>query len=122
MGRTAGSSSTADFIEQYGALRRFLDEAQRDPATFAISKRVYLAVDKDRERAAKRLREWFGLYYGQSDLAERVSVWGDVEECVAGLREIASAGAHLLVLNPVFDMMDHLEVLAGKVIPQIRGR
>jgi probable F420-dependent oxidoreductase len=43
----AGSSSTADFLEQYGLLRRFLDEAKRDPATFTVSKRVYLARESD---------------------------------------------------------------------------
>jgi probable F420-dependent oxidoreductase len=36
----AGSSSTADFVQQYGQLQRFLEEARRDPTTFAISKRV----------------------------------------------------------------------------------
>src|SRR2546428_2234087 len=44
----AGSSSTADFLEQYGLLQHFLDEAQLYPPTFSGSKRVYLAVDKDR--------------------------------------------------------------------------
>jgi hypothetical protein len=42
-----GSSSTADFVKQYGQLQRCLEEAQRDAATFAISKRVYLAIDDD---------------------------------------------------------------------------
>jgi hypothetical protein len=37
----AGSSSTAGFIREYTFIRRFLDEAGRDPATFMISKRVY---------------------------------------------------------------------------------
>ncbi len=118
----AGSSSTADFKVQAQVVSSALAEAKKEPADFMIGKRVYLAVDKDRERAAKRLREWFALYYGQADLAERVSVWGDVGECVEGLREVVAAGARLLQLNPVFDMIEQMEVLAGKVIPQIRGR
>src|SRR5271154_3895951 len=47
----AGSSSSADFVAQIASLRSALDDAKRDPATFAISKRVYIAVDDNRERA-----------------------------------------------------------------------
>ena len=118
----AGSASTADFKTLVPIALSELAEAKRAPADFMIGKRVYLAVDKDRERAAKRLREWFGLYYGQPELMERVAVWGSVEECVEGLREIVSAGARLLLLNPVFDMMEQMEILAGEVIPRLRNR
>ncbi|MBI2985542.1 MAG: LLM class flavin-dependent oxidoreductase [Deltaproteobacteria bacterium] len=115
----AGSSSTADFRTQAQIVRQALAEAKKEPADFMIGKRVYLAVDKDRERAARRLKEWFGLYYGQADLAERVAVWGSAEECVERLREIVAAGARLLLLNPVFDMMEQMEVLASEVVPKV---
>lgn len=116
----AGSASTADFKTNVQALGEALAEAKRDPATFMIGKRVYVAIDKDRAVAARRLREWFGLYYGQADLAERVSVWGSVEECAGGLRDIAAAGARLLVLNPVFGLLEQMEILASEVIPRVK--
>jgi probable F420-dependent oxidoreductase len=115
----AGSSSTADFIQQYGLLQQFLDEAQRDPATFAISKRVYLAVDADRERAEKRLREWFGIRYRNADMASQVGIWGSRDECLNKLGELVQAGAQHLMLNPVFDEMNHLELLAQEVVPKL---
>lgn len=115
----AGSSSTADFIQQYGLLQQFLDEAQRDPDTFAISKRVYLAVDPDRERAEKRLREWFGIRYRNADMASKVSIWGSRDECLNQLGELVQAGAQHLMLNPVFDEMEHLELLAQEVVPKL---
>jgi probable F420-dependent oxidoreductase len=115
----AGVSSTADFIQQVGLLQRFLDEAQRDPATFAISKRVYLAVDNDRDRAERRLREWFGLRYKNADMASRVSIWGSHTECTDKLGELVQAGARHLVLNPVFDEREHLELLAQEVMPHL---
>ena len=115
----AGSSSTADFIEQYGALRRFLDEAQRDPATFAISKRVYLAVDNDRNRAERRLREWFGIRYRSADMGSQCGVWGSAAECTEKLAAIVRAGAQHLLLNPMFDDMEHLELLAQEVMPHL---
>ena len=115
----AGSSSSGDFKSKVQTVLSALAEAKKDSADFMIGKRVYLAVDRDRERAAKRLREWFGLFYGQADLADRVAVWGSAEECVERLREIVAAGARLLLLNPVFDMMEQMEVLASEVVPRV---
>lgn len=113
----AGSSSTADFIEQYGQLQRFLEEAQRD--AFAISKRVYIAIDPNRNRAEQRLRKWFGVRYRNADMATRVSIWGSKEECLNKLGELVQAGAQHLMLNPVFDEMTHVQQLAEEVVPQL---
>ena len=115
----AGSSSTADFIQQYDILQRCLDQAQRDPATFAISKRVYLAIDTDRERAERRLRQWFGVRYKNAEMAARVCVWGSRDECLDKLGALVQAGAQHLMLNPVFDEMDHLERLAQEIVPHL---
>jgi len=117
----AGSSSTADFKFQVQIIKEALAEGKKDPAGFMIGKRVYLAIDKDRSLAVQRLRDWFGLYYGHADLAERVSVWGSVEECADGLREIVAAGARLLVFNPVFGLKEQMEILASEVIPRLRS-
>jgi probable F420-dependent oxidoreductase len=115
----AGSSSSGDFVQQLGQVRRFLDKAGRDPATFSISKRVYIAIDDDKDRAERRLREWFGLYYRIADMAPYVSVWGSVAECTDKLRELVRAGAQHLLLNPVFDELEHMERLASEVLPHL---
>jgi alkanesulfonate monooxygenase SsuD/methylene tetrahydromethanopterin reductase-like flavin-dependent oxidoreductase (luciferase family) len=115
----AGSSSTADFLEQYGLLRHFLDEAKRDPSTFAVSKRVYLAIDNDRSRAERRLREWFGMRYRSADMGSQCGIWGSTAECVEKLDAIVRAGAQHLLLNPMFDDLEHLELLAQEVMPHL---
>jgi alkanesulfonate monooxygenase SsuD/methylene tetrahydromethanopterin reductase-like flavin-dependent oxidoreductase (luciferase family) len=115
----AGSSSSADFVKQVGEIRRLLDETRRDPATFAISKRVYVAINHDRDRAERRLREWFAVRYKNSDMAARVSIWGSAKECVDKLGYLVEAGAKHLLLNPVFDEMEHLEALATDVLPHL---
>ena len=115
----AGSSSTQDFVKQIHILRQFLDETDRDPATFTISKRVYVAVDNDRDRAERRLREWFGVRYKNADMASQVSIWGSLDECRNKLGEVIQAGAQHLLLNPAFDDMEHLELLAKEVVPHL---
>ena len=116
----AGASSTAQFIENAGYIRTYLEEADRDPSTFAVSKRVYLAIDNDEDRAESRLRQWFGAsIYKEADMASRVAVWGSTSQCVEKLAKIAEAGAQMLMLNPVFDHMEHLEALAQEVVPNL---
>ena len=115
----AGSSSSADFVRQAAEIRRFLEEAQRDPATFAISKRVYIAIDQDHRRAEKRLREWFGVRYKNADMAGRVSIWGSLDECIDKLGELVDAGAQHLMLNPVFDEIEQMELIATEILPRL---
>ena len=108
----AGSSSIEDFREQSTLLRRHLEEADRDPTGVTISKRIYLAIDDDRDRAERRLRDWFGHVYGNPDLANRVATWGPAEACYERIDEAIAIGAQHLVLHPVFDFDEHLEALA----------
>ena len=115
----AGSSSVEDFITQYGLLQGYLDEQGRDPGTFGISKRVYLAVDADRGRAERRIREWFDYYYGNAEMGPRVSIWGSRDECLDKLSELVEAGAKHLLLNPMFDEMEHLELLSEEIVPYL---
>ncbi|HEU5189804.1 MAG TPA: LLM class flavin-dependent oxidoreductase [Methylomirabilota bacterium] len=115
----AGSASTATFASEVAQLRRTLEEARRDPATFPVAKRVYIAVDDDRARAARRLTEWFGGFYHRPQLAEEVSVWGSAEQCAEGLRAVVAAGAGMLMLNPVFDDEEQLERFAAELAPRL---
>lgn len=116
----AGSSTTESFIQGVGHTRAYLEEGRRDPSTFTISKRVYVAVDNNEQRAAGRLREWFGRRYKNAEMASQVSVWGSAARCADMLEEIVKAGAQLVLLNPAFDHLEQLEALSQDVIPQLR--
>lgn len=111
-----GGAGTAQFMSEVQTLRKLLAESARDPATFAVGKRVYIAVDRDRRRAKRRLADWFDAFYGRAELAE---VCGDVEECIHRLAEIVQGGAKFLILNPVFDELEHLEQFASKIVSKL---
>lgn len=115
----AGSSSSASFIRESARIRGFLDEAKRDGATFHFSKRVYLAIDKDKTRAERRLREWFQKRYKNADLGPKVSIWGSAAECTEKIQEIVRAGAQQIVFNPMFDETEHLEICAKEIMPHL---
>lgn len=114
-----GSSSSAEFVKHMEWIRRSLDEAKRDPASFSISKRVYIAVDENRDRAEQRLRRWFGARYKFPDMAPRVSIFGSRAECIDKLGALVRAGAQQLLLDPVYDHVEQMELLAAEVVPKI---
>ncbi|MDP6455173.1 MAG: LLM class flavin-dependent oxidoreductase, partial [SAR202 cluster bacterium] len=114
-----GSTTTAQFLTHVQILKDALQSRGRDAETFPISKRVYLAIDNDADRAERRLREWFGAWYGNAELGSQTSVWGSVQQVVDGLMEIVEGGAGMLMLNPVFDYMEQLEQLTDEVIPKL---
>jgi probable F420-dependent oxidoreductase len=114
----AGSSTTAAFAEQVRTVRAALAEAGRDPHGFRFAKRVYIAVDDDAERARMRMAEALQTLYGRPGL-EPVAVQGPPDECVLRLREVAAAGAELILFTPFFDQAEQMERLAAEVVPRL---
>ena len=122
----AGSSTTAAFAKCVATLRKELDEQRKDPAAFTIGKRVYLAVDDDRERAREQIMVGLHRTYGQMPGIEDVPVHGTPQEVVAGLRAVQEAGAQMILLHPlgatVAEDREQMERLAADVIPALGDR
>ena len=117
----AGSSTTAQFIEQVPIVRAELEQQGRDPATFGFAKRVYVVVDDDVDRARRQVSDGLGSIYrgfGVPDLTP-VAVYGTPADCVRGAREVADAGAELILFTPLADPAEQLERLAAEVIPHL---
>jgi probable F420-dependent oxidoreductase len=114
----AGSQTTARFAEQVAIVREELAAQDREPERFRFGKRVYVHVDDDPVLARRRLGDALTHHYGGGDWSEHMLA-GPVEECVAGIRAVADAGAELILLNPLVDDQQQLERLAGEVIPAL---
>lgn len=114
----AGSQTTTAFVEQVRLLRAELAARDRDPSSFAIAKRVYVHVDDDPERARQRIASALAYHYGRGGL-EAVAVTGPARACVAGLREVADAGAQTILLNTLVDDAEQMERLAAEVMPAL---
>lgn len=121
----AGPTTTKDFGKNVEHLRRFLDEEGRDPASFPISKRVYLAVDDDVERAKAGLDEFFQARYpwmiqSNPNFVADICVWGTPAMVTEGLAEVLAQGAEMILLNPLKNFIEQYEILAEEVIPGLR--
>lgn len=115
----AGSSSTNAFKRAIAHIRTYMAEFGRDPSQFPLGKRVYVAIDDDRERAARRLEEWFDGYYHDAARARKVAVFGSVEEVLDGLGRIMEEDPDMIMFNPVFNLLDHAERLATDIVPRL---
>lgn len=117
----AGSSTTADFAEQAGIVRAELAATGRDPGSFRLAKRVYVVVDDDAAQAAKQAVAGLTLIYGDRGGPDRESaaVFGTPEDCVRGVREVAEAGAELILFTPLLNPAEQMERLAAEVMPHI---
>ncbi len=114
----AGSQTTAQFTEQVKVVREELGAQGREPGTFRIGKRVYVHVEDDAERGRHRLEDALTRHYGRGGWSEHILA-GPGEECTAGIRAVADAGAELILLNPLVDDAQQLERLAAEVIPAL---
>jgi probable F420-dependent oxidoreductase len=114
----AGSQTTARFTEQVKVVREELAAQGRDPATFRIGKRVYVNVEDDAERARDDLEAALTHHYGRGGWSEHM-VAGPPEVCIAGLRQVADAGADLILFNTLVDDAGQLERLTAEVVPAL---
>ncbi|MHB8233368.1 MAG: LLM class flavin-dependent oxidoreductase [Solirubrobacteraceae bacterium] len=115
----AGSQPTARYAEQVTMVKDELAVQDREVEKFRFGKRVYVHVEDDAARARGRLDEALKHHYGGGDWSEHM-VAGGAQECAAGIRAVADAGAELVLLNPLLDDQRQLERLAGEVIPALR--
>ena len=116
----AGSAPTSRFAEQVTIVRAALAEAGRDPASFQIAKRLYVAVDDNSERARERINAAMERIYGRRvpDI-EAAAVAGSPAECAAEVAKAAAAGAELILFTTVFDPGEQAARLAAEVIPRL---
>ncbi len=119
----AGAAPPARFADEHAQLLRTLESVGRDPAGFTVAKRLYVAVDADRERALRRAREWYmTTYHGRDPAAvENICIIGSPEACADAIRRVAGGRASHLALSAVYDEAEQLEVFGTALLPLLRS-
>jgi len=109
----SGGSSIADFKTSVPILKQELEKAGRDPATFPISKRVFMAVDERPAVARAELNRWFTEVYHNPAGTDASGIHGTPEQVAERLEELVAAGANHLLLNPVSRHTEQVEAVAA---------
>jgi F420-dependent oxidoreductase-like protein len=102
--------------EQFERVRRACSDAGRDPATLRLSAALVLCCGRDDAEVARRADAT-----GQSvDHLRRGQAAGTVAELVDRIGEYAAAGASRIYLQTLdLSDLDHLELVASEVAPQL---
>jgi alkanesulfonate monooxygenase SsuD/methylene tetrahydromethanopterin reductase-like flavin-dependent oxidoreductase (luciferase family) len=111
----AGGSSTEDFRRAVPLLRQALEKAGRDPSSFPISKRIFVAVDDKPDVARAALLRWYSDVYHNPAGTDTSGIHGTPEQVREQLEAMVAAGANHLLLNPVSRYVEQLEALAEVV-------
>ena len=111
----SGGSSVAVFARSVPILREALEKARRDPASFPISKRVFMSVHERADVAHAELTRWFTTVYHNPAGADASGVHGTPKQVRERLEELVDMGANHLLLNPVCRYAEQVEALAAVV-------
>ena len=111
----SGGSTRAVFARRVPILKAALKEAGRDPATFPISKRVFMSVHEHADVARAELDRWFTVVYRNPSGTDASGIHGTPEQVRERLEELVAMGANHLLLNPVCRYAEQVETLAGIV-------
>ena len=109
----SGGSSIAEFKASVPILKQELEKAGRDPTTFPISKRVFMAVDERPSVARAELDHWFTEVYHNPAGTDASGIHGTPEQVAERLEELVAAGANHLLLNPVSRHSEQVEAVAA---------
>lgn len=117
----AGMSQFADAGPLADRMRAALERDGRDPSSFTIGKRVYIAIDDDEQRALERVEREFHSIYGRTGLGEGIAVYGSVDHVTEQVTTLRDHGYTFVMLHPVDDQDEQLQQLAESVVPALRS-
>jgi probable F420-dependent oxidoreductase len=111
----AGGSSWAELKAAIPALHEALAKVGKDPASFPISKRIFMSVDDSAGVAKAELLRWFSEVYSNPEGIETHGFYGTPEQAKEYIEEAHAMGATHLLLNPILRYEEQIEALAEVV-------
>ena len=112
------------FTKSWEKVRRFAEEAGRDPSTLESTNQLPIMAGKSRAGVEGPMNEWLRTewdYAGWSDSTAASAIMGTVDDCVAQLRAHLATGVDRIILVPYRYEMEQVELVAKEIIPRLRG-
>jgi alkanesulfonate monooxygenase len=109
-------------------VREAVSAADRDPISITTSFMTWFMIGRtddewrDRVERARRLDRDAGPFDAYLEDLRVDCIVGTVEQAIDTMNAYAEAGVERFVLNdPLFDDLDHIELLANEVMPKVGG-
>ena len=110
------------FVNSWAKVRRFAEEAGRDPETLRNINQLPICIGKSRDDVEDRMQEWLTTewdFAGWSDSTAASAVIGTVDDCVEQLQAHLDVGVQQITLVPYRFDMEQIEQIAEEIIPLI---
>jgi alkanesulfonate monooxygenase len=112
------------FAASWEKVRRFAEEAGRDPAELSATNQLPIAIG-ERSRIEARTKEWLQAewdYASWSESTMEALIIGTPEECVEQIETHIRAGLGRIVFVPYRYEPEQIEALATDVLPKLKAR
>ncbi len=110
------------FAKSWDKVRRFAEEAGRDPDTLRSINQLPIYIGKSRDDVKDLMQEWLTTewdFAGWSDSTAASAVIGTVDDCVEQLQGHLDVGVQQITLVPYRFDMEQIEQIAEEIIPRI---
>lgn len=112
------------FVESWSKVCAYALEAGKDPATLMNGNQLPIMVGSSRAAVEETMMKWlnvdFDIAQGSQSTMDS-AIMGNVDECVAQLKEHIDAGVQKLVFVPYKYEMEQIEIIAREIVPRLRA-
>ena len=122
--RSSGSG-VEDIVDDYRIVKEYLTENGRDPATlkYVASQFLHVVEDSDRDKCLDVQRKHFevmmGAHRGLDHLMSSY-LFGDLDDVHRRIDEYVKLGTQYLILNPITDEIDQLDLIQKHIVDKYR--
>ncbi|WP_040619606.1 LLM class flavin-dependent oxidoreductase [Rhodovulum sp. PH10] len=112
------------FKTSWAKIRNFAKEGGKDPDTLLNAAQLPIRIGKSRAEVESGMMEWLGKewdYASWSESTKDSAILGNVDECVAQLKEHIAAGVQKLIFVPYRYEMEQIEIIAREIIPRLKA-
>jgi probable F420-dependent oxidoreductase len=112
----------ADFVHSWDKVRRFAEEAGRDPDTLVAINQLPIMIGGSRAELHAPMMEWLSTewdFASWSDSKKESAVLGTVDDCIEQLQAHLAAGVHKLILVPYRYDEAQIRLIAEKILPAL---
>ncbi|HSW15817.1 MAG TPA: TIGR03619 family F420-dependent LLM class oxidoreductase [Ramlibacter sp.] len=112
------------FVESWTKVCNYATEADKDPATLMNGNQLPIIVGESRSKVEKKMMDWlnvdFDIAQGSKSTMDS-AIMGNVDECVAQLKEHMDVGVQKLIFVPYKYEMEQIEIIAKEIVPRLRA-
>jgi alkanesulfonate monooxygenase SsuD/methylene tetrahydromethanopterin reductase-like flavin-dependent oxidoreductase (luciferase family) len=111
-----------DFRERWNRLLFYVEKLGRDPSSIGNAvATMFTYLSKDQEKAKRVAKSTLGASARlgrRLDELGRLLPFGPPEQCIKKIRKLAEAGVKRVIIWPVQDELEQMEIFSAQVMPQ----